>query len=91
MHLAPGHTPGLCVMQVNLQKDRTFIWTSDMYHVAENYQMSSPVNWLVKDQNAWLKSHKMIQHIERLLQARMVFGHDKRTAETLMAEKPYFE
>lgn len=32
---APGHTPGLCILQVNLAKNGTFIFTSDMYHVKE--------------------------------------------------------
>lgn len=28
IHYSPGHTPGLCIMQVNLEKDGTFIWTT---------------------------------------------------------------
>ena len=91
MHLAPGHTPGLCVMQVNLEHDGTFIWTSDMYHVSEHYEMSHPPAWLVKDLNAWLRSHRMVQHLERLFQARLVFGHDKETAEKLIAAKQFYE
>ncbi|RSL56977.1 hypothetical protein CEP54_008549 [Fusarium duplospermum] len=32
IRLAAGHTPGLCIMQVNLDKDGTFIFTTDHYH-----------------------------------------------------------
>ncbi|KAJ5232046.1 beta-lactamase-like protein [Penicillium chermesinum] len=42
LHHSPGHTPGLCIMQVNLDKDGTFIWTSDQFHVAENYELGHP-------------------------------------------------
>lgn len=91
MHLARGHTPGLCVMQVNLEKDGTFIWTSDMYLVAEHYEMSHPQPWLVKDQNAWVRSHRMIQQLERLFQAKLIFGRDKETAEKFMSSKKYYE
>lgn len=38
MRHAPGHTPGLCIMQVNLQESGTWIFTSDQYHVKENYE-----------------------------------------------------
>ena len=91
MHFAPGHTPGLCVMQVNLEHDGTFIWTSDMYHASEHYEMSHPQAWLVKDLNAWIRSHRMIQHLQRLFQARLVFGHDQETAEKLMSTKEFYE
>lgn len=91
LHLAPGHTPGLCVMQVNLEKDGTFIWTSDMYHIAEHHEMSQPPSWLVKDLNAWLRSHRKIQQLERLFQARLIFGHDKEIAEKLIAAKSFYE
>jgi glyoxylase-like metal-dependent hydrolase (beta-lactamase superfamily II) len=33
VHHAPGHTPGLCIMQVNLRDSGTWIFTTDMYHV----------------------------------------------------------
>ncbi|RMY59503.1 hypothetical protein D0865_02054, partial [Hortaea werneckii] len=29
LHHAPGHTSGLCIMQGNLEKDGTLIWTTD--------------------------------------------------------------
>ena len=91
LHLARGHTPGLCVMQINLENDGTFIWTSDMYQVAVHHEMSQPQPWLVKDLNAWLHSHRMIQQMEKLFQARLIFGHDKDVAEKLVAAKKFYE
>ncbi|KXL46078.1 hypothetical protein M433DRAFT_4119 [Acidomyces richmondensis BFW] len=91
IHYSPGHTPGLCVMQVNLEKDGTFIWTTDQYHVADNHDMSHPHGWLARDHNAWVKSHKMIQQLERLFKARLIYGHDKPTAEALISAKKYYE
>jgi glyoxylase-like metal-dependent hydrolase (beta-lactamase superfamily II) len=37
---APGHTPGLVIMQVNLANSGTWICTTDMYHVHENFEDS---------------------------------------------------
>lgn len=37
LHFSPGHTPGLCVMQVNLSRDGAFVWTTDQYHIAQNH------------------------------------------------------
>lgn len=91
IHFSPGHTPGLCVMQVNLAKDGTFIWTTDQYHIAENHDMSHPHGWLARDHNAWIRSHEMIGQLERLFKARLVFGHDKEVADKLIAEKKFFE
>ena len=39
---SPGHTPGLCILQVNLRNSGTWIFTSDQYHVRENYAGSRP-------------------------------------------------
>jgi glyoxylase-like metal-dependent hydrolase (beta-lactamase superfamily II) len=91
LHHSPGHTPGLCVMQVNLEKDGTFIWTTDQFHIAENYELSHPHGWLARDHNAWIKSLKMIQRLQRLFKAELVYGHDKETATRLMSAKKYYE
>lgn len=91
IHFSPGHTPGLCVMQVNLEKDGAFIWTTDQYHIAENHDLSHPHGWLARDHNAWIRSHEMIQQLERLFKARLIFGHDKETADRMIAEKKFFE
>jgi len=91
LHLSAGHTPGLCIMQVNLEKDGTFIWTTDQYHIAENHDASHPHGWLARDHNAWIRSHKMIQQLERLFKAQLIFGHDKETADRLIAAKKYYE
>lgn len=37
LHHSPGHTPGLVMMQLNLDKDGTFIFTTDKFHVKENH------------------------------------------------------
>lgn len=91
LHHSPGHTPGLCIMQVNLEKDGTFIFTTDQYHVSENHDISHPHGWLARDHNAWVKSHKMIQRLEKSFKARLVFGHDKGTVDALWAQKSVWE
>ena len=86
LHHSPGHTPGLCVMQVNLEKSGTFIWTTDQFHIAENYELSHPHGWLARDHNAWIRSLSMIQRLQRLFNATLIFGHDKGVAAKLMGK-----
>jgi glyoxylase-like metal-dependent hydrolase (beta-lactamase superfamily II) len=91
LHFSPGHSPGLTVMQVNLNKDGTFIWTSDQFHVAENYELSHPQGWLARDHNAWIRSKGMITQLQRLFNARLIFGHDLNVAKKLIEAKKYYE
>ncbi|KIW82076.1 hypothetical protein AYO21_04220 [Fonsecaea monophora] len=86
LHHSPGHTPGLCVMQVNLEQSGTWIWTTDQFHIAENYELSHPHGWLARDHNAWIKSLKMIQRLQRLFNAKLVFGHDTDVAKKYMGQ-----
>lgn len=91
LHHAPGHTPGLCVMQVNLEKDGTFIFTTDQYHVKENHEAKHPQGWLARDHDSWVRSSTMISRLQRLFKATLMYGHDKDVAEALIAKKPFFE
>ncbi|KAI1959857.1 hypothetical protein LOZ58_004222 [Ophidiomyces ophidiicola] len=91
VHHSPGHTPGLCVMQVNLEKDGTFIFTTDQFHIAENYDMSHPHGWLARDHTAWWNSLQMIKRLQKLFNAELVFGHDKEVADRLINKKKFFE
>ncbi|KAK5012879.1 hypothetical protein LTR16_004599 [Cryomyces antarcticus] len=84
VHLAKGHTPGLCIMQVNLQDSGTCIFTTDMYHVYENFDSSHPQGWLARDHDDWVRSNQMIHMLQKRTGAKMVFGH---CADTLAKYK----
>lgn len=88
---SPGHTPGLCLMQINLPRDGTFVFTTDQYHVRENYEDAAPQGWLMRDQSAWLRSHEMVKMLVRVFGARLVFGHDKKVVGEVLAEKKVLE
>lgn len=81
---SPGHTPGLCIMQVNMPKSGTWIFSSDQYHVKENYYDDQPQGWLARDHDDWCRSHAMIKNLQKRTNAKVVFGHCK---ETLMGFK----
>lgn len=81
---SPGHTPGLCILVVNMQQSGTWIFTSDQYHVRENYEDSHPQGWLARDHDQWVRSHQMIQMLARRTEAKIILGHDK---ERLMEYK----
>ncbi|GIZ41653.1 hypothetical protein CKM354_000495200 [Cercospora kikuchii] len=72
---APGHTPGLVIMQVNLSESGTWIFTTDQYHVHENYHSSVPQGWLARDHDDWVRSDQMIKALQKRTNANMVFGH----------------
>ncbi|KAF2204185.1 Metallo-hydrolase/oxidoreductase [Delitschia confertaspora ATCC 74209] len=81
VHLTPGHTPGLCILQVNMPKSGTFIFTSDMYHVRENYEDDMPQGWLARDHDGWVRSHEKIKMLVKRTKAKIVFGHCKETVQ----------
>ena len=49
MRHMPGHTPGLAIMQVNLEKEGTFIHTTDHYLVKENYEQNHAQGFLSRN------------------------------------------
>ncbi|KAL1890767.1 hypothetical protein Sste5346_008092 [Sporothrix stenoceras] len=91
LHHSPGHTPGLVIMQVNLAKDGTFIWTTDQFHISENYELAHPHGGLARDHNAWFNSLTMIKRLQRLFDAKLVFGHDMDVYSSYVAQKKVFE
>lgn len=72
---SPGHTPGLCILQVNLRESGTWIFTSDQYHVRENYEASVPQGWLARDHEAWIRSHQKIKSLVKRTEANLILGH----------------
>ncbi|KAF7547304.1 hypothetical protein G7046_g9041 [Stylonectria norvegica] len=42
MHHCPGHTTGLCCLQLDLTNDGTLFFTGDQFHVKENYTKKIP-------------------------------------------------
>ncbi|RYN36658.1 hypothetical protein AA0113_g2481 [Alternaria arborescens] len=83
LHHAPGHTPGLTIMQVNLKESGTWIFTSDQYHVKENFQDSIPQGWLARDHDAWVRSHQMIKGLQKRTNAKVLLGHCLDTIKEL--------
>lgn len=86
LHLCPGHTPGLMILQVNLKNSGTWIFTSDQYHVKENFEDDMPQGWLARDHAAWVKSHQMIKGLKRRTDAKVVLGHCWDTVKALGLE-----
>ncbi|KAJ5678559.1 uncharacterized protein N7477_004192 [Penicillium maclennaniae] len=91
IHHLPGHTPGLCGLQINLEKDGTFIWTTDQFHVKENYEIGHPHGGLARDHNAWYRSLSLVRRLQRLFDAKIIFGHDKEVAMGYKLAKEYYE
>ncbi|KAJ5668452.1 uncharacterized protein N7477_007022 [Penicillium maclennaniae] len=91
LYHCPGHTPGLCIMQVNLAADGTFIWTTDQYHVRENYESNWAHGWLLRDYRSWIDSGKFIRRLQKAFSAKLIFGHDYATADELIQAKKYYE
>lgn len=61
-----GHTPGLVIMQVNLKESGTWIFTTDQYHVYENWESGIPQGWLARDHDDWVESDQMIKALQKV-------------------------
>lgn len=79
LRLMPGHTPGLSIMQVNLQESGTWIVTTDMYLVKENFEENLPLGFLARDHNPWCASNQKIHALQRRTKAKLLYGHDADT------------
>ncbi|CAD0109402.1 unnamed protein product, partial [Aureobasidium uvarum] len=84
LHHCPGHTPGLCIAQINLKDSGTWVLTSDQYVVQENYDSLAPQGWLTRDHHSWSQSNQMIHFLQKTTGAKLIFGHDR---EVLMRYK----
>lgn len=87
----PGHTPGLCIMQVNLRNSGTWIFTTDQYHVFENYEASHPQGWLARDHDDWVESHAKIRALQKRTNAKLVFGHCRDTLMKYKLAPDYYD
>jgi len=74
---SPGHTPGLSILQVNLKNSGTWVFTTDQYVVKENYESLATQGWFTRDHASWSRSNQMIHSLQKLTNARLIFGHDR--------------
>ncbi|KAG7412445.1 N-acyl homoserine lactonase [Fusarium oxysporum f. sp. rapae] len=77
VQLCPGRTPGLCIMQVNLKESGTWIFTSDLYIVQENYDNLSTQGWLTRDHVAWSQSNQLVNMLQKATVTKVILGHDR--------------
>jgi glyoxylase-like metal-dependent hydrolase (beta-lactamase superfamily II) len=73
----PGHTPGLSILQTNLKDSGTWIFTTDQYIVRENYESLANPGWFTRDHASWSRSNQMVQSLQKLTDAKLIFGHDR--------------
>jgi hypothetical protein len=84
LYHSTGPKPGLCIKQINLADDGTFIWTTDHFHVKENYELNQGQGWLLRDHRAWTESGNLIKRLQRLFRlfhAKLHVGHDYESAD----------
>jgi glyoxylase-like metal-dependent hydrolase (beta-lactamase superfamily II) len=77
---APGHTPGLTMLQLNLPKSGPWLFTTDQYHVHQNYEDDVPQGWLARDHDDWCRSHQMVKSLVKNTGAKLIFGHDEEVS-----------
>ncbi|KAM0791183.1 hypothetical protein ACM66B_005667 [Microbotryomycetes sp. NB124-2] len=95
LHHYPGHTDGLCGMQVKsthtisvqVANDGTFLFTSDQFHVKENYVHGTPPGWVTRDHNAWFDSLNRVRRLARRTKAFVVMGHDLGVCNEVWAKQ----
>ncbi|KAH7139920.1 beta-lactamase-like protein [Dactylonectria estremocensis] len=84
VHHSPGHTPGLCILQVNLKNSGTWVFTSDQYIVQENYDGLGTQGWLTRDHTSWSRSNQQVHLLQKATGAKVILGHDR---DVLMRHK----
>ncbi|UZJ51973.1 hypothetical protein CBS101457_001293 [Exobasidium rhododendri] len=86
LHHLPGHTAGLCGLQINLIDSGTYIFVSDHGHVKENIWPGVPQGWLSRDHQAWFNSNQRLLRMEKTMAAHIIPGHDEDIATPLFGK-----
>lgn len=57
-----------------------WLFTTDQYHVKENYEANAPQGWLARDHDDWIHSNQWIKSLAKRTHAKVVIGHDKEVS-----------
>lgn len=90
MHLCPGHSEGLSIMQIELENAGTVILTSDLFHVKENWELGRTQGLLMRDHNSWHRSRDFVKNLVQRTNARICLGHEPAYFEAFK-KSPEFE
>ena len=60
-----------------LERTGTWIVTTDMYLVKENFEESVPQGFLAREHEPWMRSNQKIHALQRRTKAKMLYGHDE--------------
>ena len=62
-----------------VRRTGTWIATTDMYLVRENFEGDVPLGFLLRDHDDWMASNQKMHALQRRTKAKMLFGHDAET------------
>ena len=91
LHKCEGHTEGSIIIELELEKEGTVIFTADLFHVKENYYEGRPQTGLMRDFNAWHRSRQFVMHLVKRKNARICFGHDMDVFNGFVKSPGYLE
>lgn len=63
----------------------TWIATTDMYLVKENFEENLPLGFLSREHTLWCASNQKIHALQKRTKAKMLYGHCKDTLELYKA------
>jgi glyoxylase-like metal-dependent hydrolase (beta-lactamase superfamily II) len=76
LHRCPGHTDGLLVAELEMEHQGTIVFTSDLFHVKENFEDGRPQGRLMRDYNEWFRSRDFVINLVGRTNAKVLLGHD---------------
>lgn len=80
-----GHAKGLLTLQVEMKNSGHFLFVTDQFPLAQNYEEPRPQGWIMRDHEAWWRSFHETRRIADQYGATVIFGHDKAQAKDLFA------
>lgn len=88
----PGHTAGQLGLMVTLDKEGTFIFTSDAIYTKENFGPPSVRPGIIFDAITWDKTVEKVRQMEKKYNAKIMLGHDFEDTTTKWKLAPlYYE
>jgi glyoxylase-like metal-dependent hydrolase (beta-lactamase superfamily II) len=87
----PGHTVGMCGLQLDLADFGTMIFTRDLCYTSENYGPPVRTSGNVTNMEIYFDSIAKVRKLQKQTNAFVVFGHDQKQFLDMKQAPDYYE
>lgn len=87
----PGHSVGMCGLQIDLEDFGTMLLTRDLCNTSDNYGPPIRPSGFVDNFEIYCKSIEKVRRLQRETNGFVVFGHDQKQFLSMKRAPEYYE